>query len=141
LPKVWCQNEEKAQTKTLPTMRPDMNFRPTIIRNPAHLRLVAQLPCCCTGNPFNVVAHHLVRDPNGEHCLSRKSGDNWAIPLRNDLHVGGNKSLHNGPLDEPEFLAQYGVDGIALAKQLWALTEQGLRGAKWIEAGERVVRG
>ncbi|MGI9449347.1 MAG: hypothetical protein ACR2QH_01620 [Geminicoccaceae bacterium] len=108
---------------------------------PEHVRRVAQLPCCCTLHRFNVDPHHLIRDPDGGHCAGRRSGGKWTVPLRADLHRGGNKSLHFGPLDEPEFFAQYGVDQIAVARKLWALTEAGLRREAWLEAGRKVIEG
>lgn len=110
---------------------------PPPIRHPHHLRLVASLPCLISGNPYNVQAHHLLR--TGEHCMGRKSGDDWAVPLRQDLH----RELHEGPLDEPEYFKEWGLahdDVKAIAQGLYRLTLEGVRGARWTAAAERLLR-
>lgn len=88
---------------------------PKPIRNKAHLKFVASLPCCISTAPDPQV-HHLLRG-TGEKCGNRKSGDNWVIPLRHDLHT----KLHAGG-DETGFLKVWNIDGPALAKQLWDAT-------------------
>jgi hypothetical protein len=111
-----------------------------IIRRPAHLSLVRKLPCCLSLHRFNIEAHHLLRVPGHEHCLGRKSGDNWAVPVRADLH----RLLHNGFFDEPAFCYRQGLpheDVLDTARRLWALTEEGLKGEAWLEAGRKVVEG
>jgi len=109
--------------------------RPKPIDHETHRNQVRRLPCCCTGRWDGIQAHHLVRDPNGEHCAARRSGDPWAVPLYWEAHA----KLHDGPLDEPAFFAQYGVDQIAVARKLWALTERGLKGEAWLEEGRRII--
>ena len=109
--------------------------KPVIIRDPKHLRMVRQLPCCLSLHTHGVEAHHLLRVPGHEKCMGRKSGDNWCIPLRCDLH----RKLHDGRDDERVFLANYDMNGVELAKQLWALTEQGLEADEWLEEGRRIV--
>lgn len=78
----------------------------------SHLANIRDLPCCVSGSVVGVVAHHLLR--SGEHGTGRKSSDRWAIPLASTVH----DALHADG-DETRFLAERGVDGGALAQELW----------------------
>ena len=105
-----------------------------IIRDPKHLRMVRQLPCCLTWRTYGVEVHHLLR--TGEHAMGRRSGDNWAIPLANFLH----RQLHDGPMDEQEFLAKHGLDNsLKVANRLYMLTERDLKGERWLEEARKII--
>jgi hypothetical protein len=81
------------------------------IEDQKHLKLVASMNCCCC-HAAGGHAHHLLRAPG--KCLSRKTGDNYTIPLCGKCH----DALHrNG--NETKFLGQFGIDGKDLAKQLY----------------------
>ena len=107
---------------------------PKIIRDPQHLRMVRQLPCCVSMHTYGVEAHHLLR--TGQHAMARKSGDNFVLPIRSDLH----RLLHDGPVDEMDFLAEHGlVDPLTKAASLWSLTLEGLKNEEWLEEGRRII--
>lgn len=109
---------------------------PKIIRDPQHLRMVRQLPCCLTWRTHDVECHHLLR--TGEHAMGRRSGDNWGVPLAAFLH----RQLHDGPLDEKDFFAKHGGADMAplkIANRLYMLTERGLKGEEWLSEGRKVI--
>jgi hypothetical protein len=81
------------------------------IEDRKHLERVAAMNCCCCKRAGGV-SHHLLRVPG--KGMGIKAGDNWVINLCHVCH----DSLHrNG--NEVKFLAQYGIDGKELAKQLY----------------------
>ncbi len=91
------------------------------IREEAHLKFIRQLPCCVCGEERtdkDRVAHHLLR--TGEHGMSRKSGDDKAIPLcvpHHDAQFQG--SLHHDG-NETEWLKRHGIlDPMELASLLY----------------------
>ena len=90
------------------------------LKSPKHLAYVAEQPCCCCG-AMPSVPHHLMRaDP--KRGAGRKAGDQYVIPLCAHHH----DNLHNyrpavpGHGSEPEYLAQFCVDGASLAAKLWS---------------------
>jgi hypothetical protein len=97
----------KSMPQHTPRKRPGMDA--------GHLANIRSLPCAACNVPtiLRSHAHHLLR--TDERGLSRKSSDRWAIPLciicHDHLHMDG---------DEEGWLARRGVDGRALAKQLWS---------------------
>ena len=97
---------DKGLAKPAPRVREGMDRE--------HLAKVRQCPCAISGSTVGVEAHHLLR--TGERGMSMKSPDKWAIPLKYDLH----QALHDRG-DEEAFLAEYGIDGRALARGLWAI--------------------
>lgn len=100
-------------------IKPKRN-KPGRVKDKRHLAHVATKPCCCCGG-VSGPPHHLLRgDP--KRGMGRRAGDDFTIPLCKGHH----DELHNCGLhglgDEKKFLAHHGVDGVALAKQLWAET-------------------
>ena len=87
-------------------------IKPGRTKDKAHLQFVASLPCCICGQ-FGSQAHHLMRaDP--KRGIGRRAGDEYAIPLCLNHHTG--LHLCGG---EEFYLRQFGIDGPALAAQLW----------------------
>lgn len=83
------------------------------VKDEKHLANVRQMPCCCCGAPSPSQPHHLRRAPGTGMGL--KAGDNWVIPLCYLCH----DEIHHVSGDEIGFLEDHGVDGIALARNLW----------------------
>jgi hypothetical protein len=80
-----------------------------------HLAFVRQLPCCVCGR--DAEPHHLLRVPGGKRGMGKRNDDCWAIPLCRPCHSG----LHlNG--DEIGYLKEKKIDGVEIAKQLFANT-------------------
>ena len=77
-----------------------------------HLTLIRQCPCVRCGS-YPSQAHHLLR--TGEHGTSRRSSDQWAVPLCKTHH---DELHHYG--DEDAWFALRQQDGRAIAKSLWA---------------------
>lgn len=86
---------------------------------PKHVDFVRTLPCVVTlREGEGVQPHHLMRVPTNERGGAMKSGDDWLIPLWWETH----NDLHNSPIDEREFLAEYGVYGPGVAAALYRLS-------------------
>lgn len=84
-------------------------------RNPSHLVHIRSLPCMICGMP--AIAHHLLRPWNGVRGMSRKSGDENAVPLCDPDH----RSLHAAGDEDEWFKRRLGsMDaGRDRAKGLW----------------------
>jgi len=78
-----------------------------------HLANVRAMPCCCCGAGGPSHAHHLLRGP--VRGMGLRAGDEWVIPMCHMCH----SDLHDRSGDEVSFLAGHGIDGVALAKELW----------------------
>jgi len=70
------------------------------------------MPCCCCGLEYGVVSHHLLR--NVTRGMGRKADDCFVIPLCTNCH----RMLHDNG-NETAFLASHGIDGKALADELY----------------------
>lgn len=82
------------------------------IKDKAHVKFVATLPCCISGSE-DVQAHHLLRNvPRG---MGMKAGDNFVVPLSVELH----RQLHDVIGDERAFFKLYNINGRALADSLY----------------------
>jgi hypothetical protein len=90
---------------------------PKRVRNPAHLRFVASLPCLvCARTPSH--AHHLrFAQPR---AMSSKVSDEWTVPLC-FLH---HRSLHDVGSEET-WWAEHGIDAKAQAERLWQESRRG----------------
>lgn len=87
----------------------------------SHLSMVRRCPCLICGR-YPCDAHHLLR--TGEHGMSRKSSDRWAVPLCGTVrgawaHHKGKDSPHAHG-NEDEWFALHGLDGRAIARALWS---------------------
>lgn len=87
-----------------------------------HLANVRELPCvaCPDGHwsAYPTQAHHLMR--SGERGLSLKSPDKWAVPLCWACHGPSPYPNVTEAGDEDAWFAARGLDGRAVAKELWA---------------------
>lgn len=73
--------------------------------SPEHLRYIRKLPCV-VWQTAGAEAHHLVRVPDdmgSRRGMAMKELDCFAIPLSHTPHM----ELHDGPLDEAEFLFEH----------------------------------
>lgn len=104
-------------SRVAPTTKPRQ--RRKRVNDPKHMAFVASLPCCLTGRQGEgVQVHHLLRVPTNERGASKKSGDDWVIPLWHETH----SLLHTCGWDERKFLRSHGVWGIGLAALLYRLS-------------------
>jgi hypothetical protein len=77
--------------------------KPLRIRNKAHLRYVAGLPCMvCWTKPCQ--AHHLLTAQ--PRAMGRKTGDQFVVPLCAPHH----RMLHDVTGNERQFFADHGHD-------------------------------
>jgi len=95
-------------------------------KSPTHLDLIRQLPCLLSGRPSEA-AH--VRYADASHGKSetgagRKPDDRWVVPLCPELHRLNKGCQHDS--DERAWWKQFGVDPLAVAKQLWGKTRIGM---------------
>jgi hypothetical protein len=85
-----------------------------------HLKFVRNLPCLISGERKNVDAAHVryVDHRFGKRMTggSEKPDDKWTVPLRRDLH----EEQHGG--NERAFWQRHGVDPVAVAAALWAVS-------------------
>ena len=87
------------------------------ISSPKHYRWVRTLPCLVSQVTDSIEGHHCLRVPT--RFGSRKSGDQWLIPLHSDLH----RALHDDWGDEQAFMAHWGIPGyVQAAQHLWENT-------------------
>lgn len=93
----------------------------------SHLKMVQHLPCVVCGREERAPPHHLLRvDPNSRGTGMRNA-DRWALPMCQAHH----NAIHDDG-DEEKVLANWGIDGRAVATALW--TERGNR-----DGMERVI--
>ncbi len=98
------------------------NFKTEIIKDRAHLKFVATLPCAITGAENGVQSHHLLRDDLGriKRGMGIKAGDNFVLPIHHakhtELHMDGS---------ETKYLEENGIRcPVDLALILYAFTGQ-----------------
>ena len=77
------------------------------IRSPKHLKYIRTLPCSVCKIVYDIHAHHLTHaEPSG---TSRKTNDNWVVPLCGDhhyiLHYQGERSFWKKYKLEPKIYA------------------------------------
>jgi len=81
------------------------------IRSPKHLKYIRTLPCSVCKMVYDIHAHHLTHaEPGG---TSRKTSDNWVVPLCGDHHY----ILHYQ--GERSFWKKYKLDPKIYAALLW----------------------
>lgn len=99
---------------------------PKPIRDKKHIAFLREFGCVICQRPSGP-PHHLLR--GSDKCGGRQAGDNFALPMcpehHHALHADGN---------ERTFLWAHGIDGPALAKQLYEVSGD-------IEKGLRVING
>lgn len=81
-----------------------------------HLEYVASQPCVCCGRSSGP-PHHLIGNYGKDGPVrgwGLRAGDKFVIPMCPEHHTG----LHNDG-NEQRYLAQYCVDGLAMAAKLW----------------------
>lgn len=97
----------------------------------AHLECVRALPCCACGRNPRSEAHHLLQ--TGERGAGLRSTDRQTVPLctacHMDLHAGGSRNEHR-------FFERAGIDAMALAAALWAVTGNSPSMRRVLEAHE-----
>lgn len=103
--------------------------------DPAHLRLIRQLPCLVTGSMVNVEAAHVRMSEdsfgkvNAGH--SAKPADEWTVPLNHDEH------MRQHSMGEREYWQSVGINPLKVAQQLYGIS-QALRESRVPE--EDIVR-
>lgn len=89
------------------------NFKIIVIRDKAHLKFVASLPCCVSGLGDVQAAHIRKRCGAG---MGYKSGDNFTVPLNFKIH----QKQHNLGNEEFFWYRYGGIDkSIALANAIY----------------------
>lgn len=92
-------------------------IKPKRLQDRKHLERVAGLDCCCCGrSPCQ--AHHLIGNYGKDGPVrgwGLRAGDKFTIPLCPVCH----QNLHNDG-NEQRYLAQFSVDGLAMAMKLWS---------------------
>jgi hypothetical protein len=91
------------------------NFRQPRIRSARHMAFVGSLACCvCRRHEPQV--HHLTCGPEGK-ARGLKASDSFTVPLcrlhHDELHARG---------DERAWWLARGIDPLALAARIWALS-------------------
>ena len=85
-----------------------------------HLRWVRTLPCCVSGAPSGVIVHHCMHgDPS---ATGARSSDRHAVPLLHSLHDAQYAGALHREACEPVWWAARGIDPLALAARLWAIS-------------------
>ena len=78
------------------------------IRSAKHLSYVRTLPCCECKDPTDTQAHHLTII-KGNGAMSRKTDDNWVVPLcaicHHYLHCYGEQTFWNERNLDPKLYA------------------------------------
>jgi hypothetical protein len=84
---------------------------PRRLRDPAHLRLVAELPCIVCGRAPSQAHHLLFAQPR---AMGRKVSDEWTLPLC-ALH---HRALHDAG-NEERWWEEHRIDAKTEAGSLW----------------------
>lgn len=88
-------------------------------KSPTHLDLVRSLPCILSGRPAEAAHIRYADAAHGktETGAGRKPDDRWTVPLAPELHRLLKGCQHDS--NERDWWAQFGIDPLAVAKQLW----------------------
>ena len=101
----------------IPKVAPRKRIKPKRLQDRKHLEYVGCLSCVCCGRS-PVVCHHLIGNYGKDGPVrgwGLRAGDKFTIPMCDSCH----RSLHNDG-NEQRYLAQFSVDGLAMAAKLWS---------------------
>ena len=84
-----------------------------------HLRMIRQLPCVLSGRPAEAahISYGDLEHGKPHNAMGIKADDSYVVPLCPELHRMSTGSQHNH--NEREWWAQFEIDPIQLAKDLW----------------------
>jgi hypothetical protein len=90
-------------------------------KSSTHLDLIRQLPCLLSGRPAEVAHIRYADADHGKEVtgMQRKPDDRWVVPLCPELHRMATACQHSA--DERKWWAQFGVDPLKVAEDLWGL--------------------
>lgn len=91
-------------------------------KSPTHLDLIRQLPCLLSGRAAECCHVRYADSSHGkpDTGVGRKPDDKWTVPLAPELHRMLKGCQHDS--NEREWWRQFGIDPLAVAKQLWGKT-------------------
>lgn len=107
------------------------------LKDPAYLKWLHELPCVITGQRDRLTVHHVMA---GRESYGKKEDDSICVPIIAELHMHdfGKESLER--IGERRFWNDWGMDVLALARDLRACFEVHGNTQGSIATGNEIIR-
>lgn len=92
--------------------------KPKVVRDPAYLKAVRQMPCMLWNVPGHICGETMGRGPSEASHLDTKSRDDRTLPMCGVAHRTGRWSWHAG---QKSFCTHYGLTKTQLIREAEAL--------------------
>ena len=89
----------------------------------SHIRMIRQMPCILSGREAEAahVSYGDLEAGKPGNAMGLKASDDYAVPLCPELHRLNNGSQHHSEINERDWWAQFGINPIEIAQQLFAV--------------------